>query len=93
MVKPRPRVLGWNEYEDARFARDAMTMLVASRLTSHSHGAGSVSSKSFASKTSSRSGEANSPKFPRWQSPLAWTRMSVRGVVDRSNAMTAGVPR
>ena len=56
-----------------------MTTLAASRLTSHSQGPGSVSSKSLASKTSVRSGEANSPKLLRWASPLAWTRMSVRG--------------
>jgi hypothetical protein len=33
-------------------------MLATSRLTSHSNGPGSVSSKSFRSKTSRRSGEA-----------------------------------
>ena len=75
------------------FARAAITTLAASRLTSHSHGPGSVSSKSFESKTSVRSGEANRPKFERWASPLAWTMMSLRGVVDRSRAMTAGAPR
>ncbi len=74
-------------------ARPAMTTLAASRLTSHSHGPGSVSSKSLASKTSVRSGEAKRPKFERWASPLAWTKMSVRGVAARSKAMTAGVPR
>ena len=74
-------------------ARPAITMLAASRLTSHSQGPGSVSSKSLASKTSVRSGDANSPKLDRWASPLAWTRMSDRGVAARSNAMTAGVPR
>ena len=56
-------------------------------------GPGSVSSKSLASKTSARSGDANRPKFERCASPLAWTRISVRGVLARSNAMTAGVPR
>ena len=56
-------------------------MLAASRLTSHSHGPGSVSSKSLASKTSARSGEANRPKFDRCASPQICTSMSVRGVV------------
>ena len=73
--------------------RPAMTMLAASRLTSHSQGAGSVSSKSLASNTSVRSGDPNSPKLDRWASPLAWTMMSVRGVTARSKAITAGVPR
>ena len=44
-------------------ARPAMTMLAASRLTSHSQGPGSVSSKSLASNTRRRSGDANRPKF------------------------------
>ncbi len=45
--------------------RPATTTLAASRLTSHSHGPGSVSSKSFASKTNARSGEPKRPKFDR----------------------------
>ncbi len=73
--------------------RAAITTLAARRLTSHSHGPGSVSSKSFESKTSVRSGDANRPKFEMWASPLAWTVMSLRGVVDRSSAITAGAPR
>ena len=51
----------------------AMSMLTASRLTSHSHGPGSVSSKSLMSNTSLRSGEANTPKFDRCASPQHWT--------------------
>ena len=74
------------------FARPAITTLAASRLMSHSQGPGSVSSKSLVSKTSVRSGEAKSPKLLMWASPLAWTKMSERGV-DRSKAITAGVPR
>ena len=74
-------------------ARPAMTMLAASRLTSHSQGPGSVSSKSLASKTMRRSGDANRPKLARCASPLACTMMSVLGVVARSYAITAGVPR
>ena len=41
-------------------SRAAISMLTARRLTSHSHGPGSVSSKSLMSNTSRRSGEANS---------------------------------
>ena len=62
-------------------ARPAMTTLAASRLTSHSQGAGSVSSKSLASKTRRRSGEAKRPKLEMWASPHACTMMSVRGVL------------
>ena len=40
-------------------------MLAARRLTSHSQGPGSVSSKSFRSNTSRRSGDANTPKFDK----------------------------
>lgn len=47
------------------FARPAMTRLAASRLTSHSQGPGSVSSKSLMSKSNCRSGEASSRKFSR----------------------------
>ena len=55
------------------FERAAISTLTASRLTSHSHGPGSVSSKSLMSNTSRRSGEANRPKFDRWASPQACT--------------------
>ena len=50
-------------------SRAATIMLAASRLTSHSHGPGSVSSKSLTSNTRFRSGEANAPKFERCASP------------------------
>ena len=46
-------------------SRAAISRLATRRLTSHSHGPGSVSSKSFRSKTSRRSGEAKAPKFDR----------------------------
>jgi hypothetical protein len=42
-----------------------MTMLAVSRLTSHSQGAGRVSSKSLMSKKMLRSGVAKPPKFIR----------------------------
>ena len=61
-------------------SRAAISMLAASRLTSHSHGPGSVSSKSLTSKTSRRSGEANTPKFDRCASPQHCTVSPERGV-------------
>ena len=57
----------------------ATAKLAARRLTSHSHGAGSVSSKSLMSKTRLRSGVAKMPKFSRWQSPHACTCRPVLG--------------
>ena len=66
---------------------------MASRFTSHSHGPGRVSSKSFTSKTWSRSGVAKIPKFARCASPQSWTRRSVIGVVLRSRAMIDAAPR
>ena len=50
-------------------SRPATAMLATSRLTSHSHGPGSVSSKSLTSKIRRRSGEPKRPKFERWASP------------------------
>ena len=61
-------------------SRAAISMLAASRLTSHSHGPGSVSSKSLTSNTSRRSGEANTPKFDRCASPQHCTFSPDRGV-------------
>ena len=74
-------------------SRPAMTMLAASRLTSHSHGPGSVSSKSLTSKTSRRSGLAYRPKLSRWASPQACTVIPVTGVPARSAAMPRAAPR
>ena len=73
--------------------RAATTRLAASRLTSHSQGPGSVSSKSLQSKTSWRSGEPKTPKFERWASPQIWAVSPERGVVERSDAMTSAAPR
>ena len=61
------------------FSRAATATLAASRFTSQSNEAGSVSSKSFTSNTSRRSGAANMPKFSRCASPQHCTRMSVVG--------------
>ncbi len=61
-------------------SRAAISMLAARRLTSHSHGPGSVSSKSLRSNTSRRSGEANTPKFDRCASPQHCTVRPERGV-------------
>ncbi len=73
--------------------RPAIDRLAASRLTSHSHGPGSVSSKSLMSNTSSRSGEPNRPKFDRWASPQTWVVIPDRGVAARSAAMITAAPR
>ena len=75
------------------FDRAACTTLAARRLTSHSHGPGSVSSKSLMSKITRRSGVAKPPKFIRWQSPHTCVRMPVFGVPARSAAMFSAVPR
>ena len=68
-------------------------MLAASRFTSHSHGPGSVSSKSLIANTRLRSAEANTPKFARCASPHACTDSPVTGVPARSAAITAADPR
>ena len=74
-------------------SRPAISALAAMRLTSHSHGPGSVSSKSLGPKTSLRSGAPNPPKFEMWASPHAWIAMPESGVAARSAAMTAAAPR
>src|SRR5262249_42591858 len=73
--------------------REASTKLLANRLTSHSNGAGNVSSKSLMSKINVRSGDANTPKFARWQSPQDCTMMPAEGVFFRSWACITAVPR
>ena len=74
-------------------SRAAISMLTANRLTSHSHGPGSVSSKSFTSNIKRRSGEANTPKFDRCASPQHCTVNPDRGVDPRSLAMINAAPR
>ena len=73
--------------------RAAISMLTARRLTSHSHGPGSVSSKSLMSNISRRSGEAKTPKFDRCASPQHCTVRPERGVDARSLAMISAAPR
>ena len=63
------------------FAWPATAKLAASRLTSHSNGPGRVSSKSLTSKTSRRSGEANTPKLDRWASPQSCAMSPDLGVL------------
>ncbi len=75
------------------FARPAMTRLAESRLTSHSQGPGSVSSKSLMSNINCRSGEASSRKFSRCASPHSWAVSPERGLSARSDAMIAAAPR
>ncbi len=72
--------------------RAAIVKLAAIRFTSYSNGPGSVSSKSFRSNSSLRSGEANAPKFDRCASPHSWTQPG-RGRVLRSAAMILAAPR
>ena len=60
-------------------SRPITSTLAASRFTSHSHGPGSVSSKSLTSKSICRSGVPNRPKFDRWASPQSWTVIAGRG--------------
>ena len=74
-------------------SRPMTSKLAASRLTSHSHGPGSVSSKSLMSNSIRRSGEPNRPKFDRWASPHSCTVTPDRGVPARSAAMIAAAPR
>ena len=73
--------------------RAATAKLAAIRFTSYSNGPGSVSSKSFRSNSSLRSGEANTPKFDRWASPHNWTTSPAVGVSLRSAAMIFAAPR
>ena len=60
-------------------SRPATAKLATSRLTSHSNGPGSVSSKSLMLKTSRRSGAAKTPKFDRCASPQSCVCRPVRG--------------
>ena len=73
--------------------RPATARLAARRLTSHSKGQGSVSSKSLRSKIGVPSGVAYEPKFAKWASPQACNRIPVLGMVARSAAMIAAAPR
>ena len=73
--------------------RAATSMLAASRLTSHSHGPGVVSSKSLTSNTSRRSAEPKIPKFDRCASPHACTASPDTGVWERSLAIGSAAPR
>ena len=73
--------------------RAAIVKLAAIRFTSYSNGPGSVSSKSFRSNSSVRSGDANTPKFERCASPHSWTFNPAVGVSLRSVAMIFAAPR
>src|SRR4051794_4431782 len=75
------------------FVSATIWRLAHRRLTSHSQGPRSVSSKSLMSKTTLRSGVANLPKFVTCASPHAWTVRPVVGVSARSAAMIAAPPR
>ena len=68
-VAPTSRAAVAQSFLEKFWSRPAMTTLAARRLRSHSHGPGSVSSKSLTSNIIDRSGEANRPKLLRWASP------------------------
>ena len=72
--------------------RAATSRLAARRFRSHSNGPARVSSKSLTSKRSSRSGEANPPKFARWASPHSCTMMPDCAAVARSAAIGKAAP-
>ncbi len=74
-------------------ARAPITKLAAIRFTSHSHGPGSVSSKSFRSNNIRRSGEPKTPKFDRCASPQICALIPLTGVPARSSAITIADPR
>ncbi len=73
--------------------RAAIVKLAANRFTSYSNGPGSVSSKSFRSNSSRRSGEAKNPKFDRCASPQSCTVRPAVGVAARSVPMIFAAPR
>ena len=74
-------VTTWSRSRRAKPCSLATTWrLAARRLTSHSHGPGSVSSKSFTSKITLRSGVAKVPKLATCASPHACTVRPVTGV-------------
>ena len=77
----------------APLSRAATVALATKRFTSHSHGPGSVSSKSLTSNTRRRSGLANTPKLEMCASPTACTRRPLIDEDARSAAMTAAAPR
>ena len=92
-TRPSPTIASVRTLFEKPSCRAAMTMLAASRFTSHSHGPGRVSSKSLQSKTSWRSGEPKAPKLDRWASPQSCAERPERAVEERSEAITSAAPR
>ncbi len=88
-----PRTIARRCLRENPLSRPATSKLTASRFTSHSHGPGSVSSKSFRSNTSRRSGAANNPKFDRCASPHSWACSPELGLAARSAAISSAAPR
>ena len=77
-------------------SRPATAKLATSRLTSHSNGPGSVSSKSLMLKIRRRSGAPKTPKFDRWASPHSCTCSPVRAAareIGRHQVRGAAVER
>ena len=78
--RPRPARSPRRSLPANPLPRPATSRLAASRLTSHSHGPGRVSSKSLTSKTRRRSAEPKTPKLDRCASPHACTVSPETGV-------------
>ena len=91
--RPTSRLIDRRRFASKPRSRPATAKLATSRLTSHSNGPGSVSSKSLMLKISRRSGAAKTPKFDRWASPHSWTSSPVRGSPARSAAIGYAAPR
>ena len=72
---------------------DAMTSEATNRLTSHSNGPTSVSSKSLTSNTIWRSGDEKIPKLERCASPHICTSSAVLSPLARSSAIRSAAPR
>jgi hypothetical protein len=69
--------------------RDTTVKLAAIRFTSYSNGPGSVSSKSFRSNSSLRSGEANAPKFDRSEAVAILAQETAPGSAAETSAVRA----
>lgn len=74
-------------------SRPTSTRLAASRLRSHSHGPGTVSSKSLMSITSCPRASPYRPKLAACASPQSWAVIPEVGVGARSAAIRPAEPR
>ena len=86
-----PGPLPWRS--SVPWSRASTCRLATIRITSHSNGPASVSSKSRRSNESCRSGVAHNPKLRTWASPHNCTIRPLWGREARSAAITAAAPR